>query len=63
MKTDEGNPGKWTALSNDFGEAIPLHLAIDAADDGHLALTTQNNDVLESLDGGATWRSFGQAAH
>lgn len=61
MKTDEDGQDKWAALSNGFGDAIPLHLAVDAKDGAHLALTTQNNDVLESRDGGATWRPFGQA--
>lgn len=59
MKTIEDNPGAWTSLSNDFGKAIPLHLAADEKDGQHLALTTQTNDVLESRDGGATWRPFG----
>lgn len=61
MKTVEDSQGKWTSLSNDFGEAIPLHLAIDGKDAEHLALTTQANGVLESRDGGRTWRPFGSA--
>jgi hypothetical protein len=55
----EDNPKEWTSLSNDFGDAIPLHLAVDEKDGTHLALTTQKNDVLESHDGGKTWRPFG----
>ena len=60
MKSQEGTPKEWTVLSNDFGDAIPLHIAIDPADSNHLALTTQNNDVLESRDGGSTWAPFGK---
>jgi len=59
MKADEDNPDQWATLSNGFGEAIPLHLAIDPAEVTHLALTTQSNDVFESRDGGTTWKPFG----
>jgi hypothetical protein len=62
LKLSEKNPGQWTTLSNSFGDAIPLHFAIDEKDSSHLALTTQNNEVLESRDAGATWRLFGSAA-
>jgi photosystem II stability/assembly factor-like uncharacterized protein len=60
MKAQEDKPKEWTVLSNEFGNAFPLHIAIDPADDKHLALTTQNNDVLESHDGGAIWAPFGK---
>lgn len=60
MKASEDKPKDWMVLSNGFGEAIPLHLAVDPADGNHLALTTQNNDVLESRDGGSTWAPFGK---
>ena len=60
MKAQEDRPKEWTVLSNGFGDAIPLHIAIDPADGNHLALTTQNNDVLESRDGGSTWAPFGK---
>ena len=60
MKAEEDKPKEWTVLSNDFGNAIPLHIAIDPVDDKHLAMTTQNNDVLESHDGGAIWAPFGR---
>lgn len=61
MKAQEDKPKEWTVLSNGFGDAIPLHIAIDSVDDNHLALTTQNNDVFESYDGGSTWTPFGKA--
>lgn len=60
MKAQEDKPQDWTVLSNDFGDAIPLHIAIDSTDSTHLALTTQNNDVLESRDGGSNWAPFGK---
>ena len=60
MKAQEDKPQEWTVLSNDFGDAIPLHIAIDPADGNHLVLTTQNNDVLESRDSGSTWAPFGK---
>jgi photosystem II stability/assembly factor-like uncharacterized protein len=60
VKSNENTPDKWQTISNSFGEAIPLHLAIDPKDSTHLALTTQSNDVLESRDGGASWYRFGE---
>lgn len=62
LKANEGKPDAWTVLFNGFGEAIPLHIAADEKDGQHLALSMQNNDVQESVDGGKTWRRFGQAA-
>lgn len=61
MKANENAPVDWTVLSNSFGDSIPLHLAIDPADSKHLALTTQSNEVLESLDGGMTFAPFSKA--
>jgi len=60
MRAHEGNLKEWTVLSNDFGDTIPLHIALDPADGNHLALTTQKNDVLESHDGGSIWAPFGK---
>lgn len=59
MKANEGKPTEWTLLSNNFGEAIPLHVAINPTNPEHLALTTQGNGVLESINGGASWTLFG----
>ena len=61
MKANERKPDEWTLLSNGLAEAIPLHIAIDPANPNHLALTTQENGVLESIDGGATWAPFGKS--
>lgn len=60
MKAQEDKPREWTVLSNGFGDAIPLHIAIDPTEGSHLALTTQNKGVLESRDGGSTWAPFGE---
>lgn len=61
MKANEEKPDSWSLLGNDFGEAIPLHLAANSKDGQHLVLTMQNNEVRESLDGGKSWRLFGQS--
>jgi photosystem II stability/assembly factor-like uncharacterized protein len=63
VKANEKNLDEWSVLSNGFGEAIPLHFAIDGTDNQHLALTTHESQVLESLDGGPTWRQFGSGEH
>ncbi|MEP7173009.1 MAG: exo-alpha-sialidase [Aestuariivirga sp.] len=60
MKASESTSIEWALLSNKFGEAIPLHIAIDSTNPNHLALTTQENGVLESIDGGLTWTPFGR---
>lgn len=62
MKASEETPSSWALLTNDFGEGIPLHLAANPKDGQNLALTMQNNEVRESLDGGKSWRPFGQAS-
>ena len=62
MKASEDKPDSWSPLANDFGEAIPLHLAANTKDGQQLALTLQNNEVRESRDGGKSWRPFGQTS-
>lgn len=52
--------GTWTELANDFGEQYILHLAGDPANAAHLVAVTDESAVLESRDGGLTWRGFGQ---
>lgn len=59
VAANERTPGEWTVLSQDFGEAIPLHLAIDPKDGKRLYAATQTSAVLTSEDGGASWRPFG----
>jgi hypothetical protein len=59
IRFDEPDLNQFTALSNDFGTAIPLHLGVDEQDSAHLVLSTQANQILESRDGGTTWGPFG----
>lgn len=59
LRADEKDPANWKPLSNNFGEAIPLHMAINSTDNAWLALTTQDNAVLESHDAGASWKPYG----
>jgi photosystem II stability/assembly factor-like uncharacterized protein len=61
VKADEKNLDQWTVLSNEFGESVPLHLAVDQKNNQHLALTTHKSELLESRDGGATWHAFGSS--
>jgi hypothetical protein len=63
LRADETNLDHWTLLSNAFADSVPLHLAIDGGNDRHLALTTHKSELLESLDGGATWRPFASEKH
>jgi photosystem II stability/assembly factor-like uncharacterized protein len=58
VKSDEKNLNQWSVISNDFGEAIPNHYAIDDKDLQHFAITTHEREVLESTEGGATWHPF-----
>lgn len=59
VRASEKSLDQWTVLSNNLGESIPLHFAVNHADKKHLALTTHKSEVLESRDGGATWHPFG----
>jgi photosystem II stability/assembly factor-like uncharacterized protein len=49
----------WETLSGEFGESIPLHIAIDPADASRLYIATQDNRLLASVDGGRTWSDLG----
>ena len=60
MRAAAENLTQWAALGGDFGDSIPLHLAIDPADSNRLFLATNDNRLLASIDGGLTWRDFGQ---
>lgn len=46
----------WQPVSNDFGERILLHLAVDPADPNRMFAVTQESDILASADGGKTWQ-------
>lgn len=51
---------RWEAVSNDFGERIPLHLAVDPTDPARLYAATQHGEILASADGGRSWSALGQ---
>lgn len=52
--------GDWAELASDFGERYLLHLAADPRNPAHLVATTEESALLESLDGGKTWKAFGK---
>lgn len=58
LTANESDPAKWTPLANDFGKSIPLHFASDPGNASALYLTTHDNQVLASGDGGLVWRPF-----
>ncbi len=56
---NEQEPTDWTLLSDALGEHILLHFAADPGNANSLFATTAKNEVLESADGGKTWKMFG----
>lgn len=50
---------EWVPISNGFGERVPLHLAMPAGDSTRLFIADHRNGLLESSDGGVTWRELG----
>jgi photosystem II stability/assembly factor-like uncharacterized protein len=62
VSANERAPGEWTVLSKDFGDAIPLHLAVDPKDGKKLYAATHTNTVTNTVmvseDGGASWKAF-----
>jgi photosystem II stability/assembly factor-like uncharacterized protein len=56
----EANLTNWELLSHAFGRMIPLHIAVSPRNPEHLIVSTQTSDLLESFDGGKTWKSYGQ---
>jgi hypothetical protein len=52
--------GAWTAIAEDFGQRVILHLAIDADRPDRLAAVTDASAVLVSDDAGQSWRAFAQ---
>ena len=63
MKTSE--PGlNWRVLSNNFGQAYMLHLAVDPENAMLLYAITSNQQtrtqaIVTSRDGGKTWKTLG----
>ena len=46
----------WRPVSNDLGERVLLHLAVDPADPDRMFAVTDESQVLASTDGGKTWQ-------
>jgi hypothetical protein len=58
FKLSEGE-GKWSALASSFGQSYMLHIAGDATDPNLLVAVTETSAILQSRDGGTTWKPFG----
>lgn len=52
--------GSWIALSEDFGQRVILHVAVDGDTPDRLVTVTDASDVLISEDAGKSWRPFAQ---
>ncbi len=46
-------------VSNDWGNRIPLHLAVDPANAKRMFVATHKGDILVSADGGIKWTVLG----
>lgn len=57
LVTAEPDATDWRLMNGDLG-AHDFLLAVDPMDDQHLAAVTQDSLVLESHDGGVTWKPF-----
>lgn len=51
---------EWGRVSNSLGERVPLHLAAHPADPQRLYVADHTNGLLETRDGGETWRPLGR---
>ncbi|MBP2311825.1 WD40/YVTN/BNR-like repeat-containing protein [Azospirillum soli] len=57
LKTTEPSLA-WQAVSNGFGDAVLLHLAVDPTNPERLYAVTDKSAILASQDGGKTWKPF-----
>jgi photosystem II stability/assembly factor-like uncharacterized protein len=60
VRSTEANFATWELLSHPLGRTIPLHIAVSPQNPEHLIVSTQTSELLESLDGGKNWKSYGQ---
>ncbi len=58
MMAKESDPGDWSRVGGD--NRIPLHLAIDGRHPQRMFAIAHKAGLLQSEDGGRSWRSFGQ---
>ena len=49
---------RWEIVNDGFGDRYLLHLAVDPGDPKRLYVVTNDNEVLASEDGGATWAAL-----
>ena len=59
LRAQEPQP-RWEPVSNQFGDRVLLHLAVDPTDPARLYAVTQEGEILASTDGGRTWSALGQ---
>ncbi|UKJ75618.1 WD40/YVTN/BNR-like repeat-containing protein [Azospirillum brasilense] len=57
LKTTEPSLA-WQPVSNGFGDAVLLHLAVDPTNPERLYAVTDKSAILTSQDGGKTWKPF-----
>lgn len=48
----------WTMLSDTFGSEVVLHMAVDPGNAEHLVAVTETSALLESVDGGKSWKGL-----
>ena len=56
----QGGEGRWAELATNFGGRYLQHLAADPTDAAHLVAVADESAILETMDGGRTWKGFGK---
>jgi hypothetical protein len=51
---------EWQTLSNDLGERVLLHLAMDPGEPARMFAVVDGSVILASPDGGKSWSPWGQ---
>ena len=54
----DDKPAEWSVLSSD--QRIQLHLAVDSRDPSRMFAIAHGAGIIQSMDGGKSWQSFGQ---
>ncbi len=52
--------GSWSVISDDFGDQVMMHIALDENSPDRMATVLDDGSVLLSTDGGSTWSALGQ---
>jgi photosystem II stability/assembly factor-like uncharacterized protein len=58
LVTAEPDATKWRLVNGDLGAHDFLHMAVDPVNNEHMAAVTQDSLVLETRDGGLSWKPF-----